>query len=670
MANLDYTIASGIRPIQVESPQNQLAQAYQLKGMQEASQMNALKMQEMQRGVEQKNRLRTALSGVDINSPEANKLIEQAYLQEGDFGGLMAHRKSMAEMNKEQIGQEKAKSDLFDAKLKQSRQFLEGLDVNSPTAVPDFIKWHEANHKDEVLGPILAQRGVTLQSSRARIEQAIKSGRIADLIDESKLGIEKFAELSPNYKKQKAEEADRDYSDYLGAVPPGEKALPRSNPAWRDFINQRRASAAPVVSSGNAAVAAPVVVSNAAAPAAGGAVVDTMAMFSGNVPQIQRDANGTVVQPVNMASGVEQRPLVTAPDAAPVVSDVAAPVATSNIKMVNGVPVSTGAISKESLDPEVTRLINSPYPADKEAGKLLQQKIENEKRAADSRSPLGQLHFERSALSTRLEKETNLSPADKKRIKSEIRDYDERIRIEKTRASEANQINAVNRDLIALAVSEGRLDPYKITSRNEKIITSILEKDPKANLTSLNIDAVSQTKVAKDFASGIEARQVKSFNTAIDHLDTLDKLADALANKDMRLFNLASNRFAKETGAPAPGNFETAVAIVGGEVAKALTGSNMALEDRKKIREQIQSSASPAQLKGVMATLKQLLGGQLNSLNTQYEAGAGRQDFDKWLSPASKRELQKLRGESSGAAPPPVDGVLKPEVKTLLDKYK
>lgn len=654
MANLDYNIASGIRPIQLESPINQLAQVYQLKGMQEASQMNALKMQEAQRESQQRN----ALARLNPSSPTYLEDVQRISPELG-----FKYKKLISESEAAGTTQQEAKAKLFNTKLSQSRQFLEGIDPNSPTAVQEYLNWHVNNHKDEILGPLLAQRGVTLESSRAHIDQAIKSGRLADLIEESKLGIEKFAQFKPGMQKAAMEKTDQDYSDYLGIVPPGEKALPRSNPAWRDFMNQRRA-ATPAV--GNAPPVSDAAPANAAAPAAagGGAAVNTMAMFSGNEPQIQRDANGTVVQPVDMNRGVIKTALVTAPDAAPVATD-------SSVKLVNNVPVSTATgESAAELNRRVSELINSSSPRQQEEGRLLQQKIENEKRAADSRSPLGQLHFERLALATKLEKETNLSPADKKRIKSEIRDYDERIRIEKTRASEANQINAVNRDLIALAVSEGRLDPYKITSRNEKIITSILEKDPKANLTSLNIDAVSQTKVAKDFASGVEARQVKSFNTAIDHLDTLDKLANALNNNDMRAFNAASNYFAKETGKPAPGNFDLAKAVVGGEVAKALTGSNMALKDREEIRDQILSSASPAQLKGRMATLKQLLGGQLNSLNTQYEAGSGRTDFDKWLSPASKRELQKLRGESSGAAPPPVGGVLKPEVKTLLDKYK
>jgi hypothetical protein len=45
-----------------------------------------------------------------------------------------------------------------------------------------------------------------------------------------------------------------------------------------------------------------------------------------------------------------------------------------------------------------------------------------------------------------------------------------------------------------------------------------------------------------------------------------------------------------------------------------------------------------------------LLGGQLNSLNLQYENSTGRKDFDKKLTPDAKAELNKLRGAETPPA--------------------
>lgn len=164
-------------------------------------------------------------------------------------------------------------------------------------------------------------------------------------------------------------------------------------------------------------------------------------------------------------------------------------------------------------------------------------------------------------------------------------------------------------------------------------------------------DVAARTQTVKNFSTGVEGRAVRSFNTAIDHLETMDKLATALGTNDTRAFNTVGNFFSKQTGAPAITNFEAAKAIVGGEVAKALTGSNMALKDREEIRDAITSASSPQQLAGTVKTLKKLLGGQLQSLNVQYETGTGRKDFSSKLTPAAKRELEGLQGGGTSAAP-------------------
>ena len=83
----------------------------------------------------------------------------------------------------------------------------------------------------------------------------------------------------------------------------------------------------------------------------------------------------------------------------------------------------------------------------------------------------------------------------------------------------------------------------------------------------------------------------------------------------------------------------------------------MALKDREEIRDAIIASSSPQQLMGVLKTFKQLLGGQLNSLNIQYQTSTGRDDFRNKLSPASKRELDALNPQTparSSNAPRPM----------------
>jgi len=85
-----------------------------------------------------------------------------------------------------------AQAKLVEDKFKQSRDMLEG--VSTPE---QYIAWHEANHADPVLGKVLAARGVTVEQSRARIEAALQQpGGLDRLINESKLGVAKFAEMN------------------------------------------------------------------------------------------------------------------------------------------------------------------------------------------------------------------------------------------------------------------------------------------------------------------------------------------------------------------------------------------------------------------------------------------------------------------------------------------
>jgi len=179
-------------------------------------------------------------------------------------------------------------------------------------------------------------------------------------------------------------------------------------------------------------------------------------------------------------------------------------------------------------------------------------------------------------------------------------------------------------------------------------------------------DVAARGKSVRDFSTGKQGDAVRSFNTAIDHLDTMSKLATALQNNDTRLFNTAGNAFAAATGQAAPTDFDSAKAIVGGEVAKALTGSNMALKDREEIRDTLSRANSPAQLAGTIRRMQELMGGQLNSLKLQYETSTGRKDFDKKLTSRSTEVVQSLHGGSPapGAAP------AGPKAGTIQDGYR
>ena len=173
--------------------------------------------------------------------------------------------------------------------------------------------------------------------------------------------------------------------------------------------------------------------------------------------------------------------------------------------------------------------------------------------------------------------------------------------------------------------------------------------DVAGNIVGAKQDYKSQEKAVKDFATGVQGRQVNSFNTAIDHLSTMDKLSDALANGDTKAINAIGNMVAKQTGAPAPTSFNAAKQIVTAEVIKSIVASGGGVKERQEAEANFAAANSPAQLKGVINAYKDLMGGQLKSLELQYGNTTGRKDFEKKLTPAAKEELSKVKSNLTGA---------------------
>lgn len=184
---LDPNIALGVRPLELANPLTQYGQIAQLQSAQNQNQLAQYQLGAAQRS-EAKDIARTnALAGAGTD----DAAIANALLRSGDLKDYSDFLKTRRETQKTDI-------ELGDAKLKQARQFLDTIDPTDPNAPAQYISWHEANHRDPILGPMLESRGVTADQSRQRIMDAIQKGPAAfsTLINQSKLGTEKFMELN------------------------------------------------------------------------------------------------------------------------------------------------------------------------------------------------------------------------------------------------------------------------------------------------------------------------------------------------------------------------------------------------------------------------------------------------------------------------------------------
>jgi hypothetical protein len=135
----------------------------------------------------------------DLRSATTNDEIYRAYQRagKGDVASklqsdALTRQKLTGEIAAQPTALAAAQTKLVADKLAESRSMLEG--VSTPE---EYIAWHEANHADPIIGKALAARGITAEQSRKRIEEALKTpGGLEQLINESKVGVAKFAEMN------------------------------------------------------------------------------------------------------------------------------------------------------------------------------------------------------------------------------------------------------------------------------------------------------------------------------------------------------------------------------------------------------------------------------------------------------------------------------------------
>ena len=199
--------------------------------------------------------------------------------------------------------------------------------------------------------------------------------------------------------------------------------------------------------------------------------------------------------------------------------------------------------------------------------------------------------------------------------------------------------NATQVENAAQMIANGQIKPLSGFAMRSPYGQAVMSKVKELNPDYRAGDIESTIKAEKDFATGKNGNTVRSLNVAVSHLDTLGELSQALNNNDINLFNKIGNTFAQQTGNPIPTSFNAAKKIVADEIVKGIVGSGGGVSDREEAAASINAANSPAQLKGVIDTYKQLLGGQLSGLKQQYETTTGKKDFNKFISPNTQKNI-------------------------------
>lgn len=205
---------------------------------------------------------------------------------------------------------------------------------------------------------------------------------------------------------------------------------------------------------------------------------------------------------------------------------------------------------------------------------------------------------------------------------------------------------------LAQAIAAGKLPGLSgfalARPRGQSVMNRVMEINPSYDAG----DYLAKNQALRGFSTGKEGTALRSFNVAVDHLNSLGELAEQLENGNAQAFNKAANYVAAQTGSAAPTNFDAVKAIVGKEVVKAIVAGGGGVAEREELSHLLDRANSPAQLKGVIGHFLDLMDAQRAGLLDQYERTTGRKDGDTAF--GAKRHGGRP-GEASGA-PAPTNG--------------
>ena len=252
MAGIDYTIPGQFRGVQVESPMNAMAQAMQMRNLQESSQMNALKTQEYQRARQEENAVRNWFaSGKKLDSPEAlNELYQVAP------GSAPAIEKSFLERGKAaaEIGYKTAQGRKETAEALDKELGMFKYNASSVTS-PEAAEAHTAAIYDHPELGKFASKIVPREQAMAQSRDLFMKDPQRWLLSQTQVSGDKIIEVTAAREKQKSAEDAQAYSDYVRTTvlrDPDAKILSKA-----DFLAQRNQAAAPMAAPAEGPTAAP-----------------------------------------------------------------------------------------------------------------------------------------------------------------------------------------------------------------------------------------------------------------------------------------------------------------------------------------------------------------------------------------------------------------------------
>lgn len=190
----------------------------------------------------------------------------------------------------------------------------------------------------------------------------------------------------------------------------------------------------------------------------------------------------------------------------------------------------------------------------------------------------------------------------------------------------------------------------------QQMLSAVSQYDP--NFDAVNYNARASAR--KDFTSGKSAQNIKSLNTAIGHLGTLDSQISGTASHSFTPLNTAENYVSSKFGSSGPTQFDQTAGALASELTAVFRGSGGAEADVKRYLSELSSNASLEQKKAAVANITELLASRTAAIGDQYNKGMGKtEDPLTLLDPKAAAVLQRIQGgagEAAGGSSPQTAG--------------
>lgn len=297
---------------------------------------------------------------------------------------------------------------------------------------------------------------------------------------------------------------------------------------------------------------------------------------------------------------------------------------------------------------EAHKLAKTDYEAGVAAAKLA---------AAKAGAPIVAAKIEQAGLSAAIDTEKDMIGAIDKmtqfRVQLAEKEEARRQALEVARVRAAMNGAGISEDeanAIAHKVALYAMDIRTVPMRVRKAVQAILAKD----YPDYQQAAYGQRDLAyRNWTNpnGTGAKQIASFATVANHMDTLERLAKAMQSGDVRQANRMLNFFQTQLGHPDVTNLTTATQAVGSEIVRAITGTAGALADREEAQAAFSAASSPEQILGALAVSRELIGGRLDTTRSIFVTGTGKteKDFENLLPPKAKTMFADYLGSGTAS---------------------